>query len=225
MSKIIVSSLDGESVADTIEAVEKSSQTDTAAFTEQQRLLLNEIRIPREGDQPEENSKVQLRSEKEQQVKRMEEQLREKDRELENSERQLREREFQEASLHEQLREKGQQEQNSQKQLRRMQQQLKEKDKQEKNLQDRLREMEQEQTNLRGQLRDKQDETASLQEQVTTQQRELIVKDRLVNELVATLSSAQQAVSYLRRAESPLVRVVEPEGVLSWGDTFVYPLL
>ena len=166
MSKIIISSLDGASardvrrtdsvnVADIKKAVGESSQTD-AAFIEQQCLLLNEIKPPRERDQQEENWKVQL-SEMEQRVKRLEEQLREKDCELENSkrlvsereqhltnlERQLRERELQEASLHEQLREKGQQEQNSQKQLRQIQQQLKEKGKKEENLQRQLREMEQ----------------------------------------------------------------------------------
>ena len=180
MSKIIISSLDGKSVrkvrrtdsvnvADIIKAVGESSQNVTAAFIEQQRPLLNEIRLPRERDQPEENSKEQLSDEIEQRVKRMEEQPREKYRELENSERlarerelknferQLRERELQEFSLHEQLREKGQQEQNSQKQLRQIQQQSKEKDEQEENVQRHLREMEQ-------QLREKDEQLENLQD-------------------------------------------------------------
>ena len=243
MSKIIISSLDGESVrkvrrsdsvneADTIKAVEESSQTDhdTAAIIEQQRPLLNEIRLPRERDQQEENLKVQV-SEMEQQVKKMEEQLREKDRELQNwerlasereqhltnFERQLQERELQEASLHELLREKGQQEQNSQKQLKQTQQQLKEKGKQEENLRrqlremeqqlrekdenlkDRLREMEQQLKDLKGQFRGKQDETTNLQEQVTIQKRELMVKERQVDELEITLSTTQQALRERKR--------------------------
>ena len=156
----------------------------------------------REKDQQEENSQRQLREmeeqeeslrsqlrEMEQQVTRMEQQLREKDRELENSERLSKEREqqltdvqMQETNLREQLREKDQQEENSQRQFREMEQQF---------------------TNLQEQLREKEDESGNLQQQVTTLEGQLRAKDRHVNELEITLSTAQHALSEHQRQQSP----------------------
>ena len=131
----------------------------------------------------------QLR-EMEVQVTRMEQQLREKDLELGNSERVSREREQQltnfqikEANLRERLRVIYQQEEeNSQKQLREMEQQL---------------------TNLQEQLRKKEDESGNLQHQVITLEGRLRAKDRHVNELEITLSTARQALSECQRQKSP----------------------
>ena len=123
------------------------------------------------------------------QLREMEQQLREKDRELENLETLSRERkqqltnfQIQEANLCERLRVKYQQEENSQRQLREMDQQL---------------------TNLQEQLRKKEDESGNLQQQVTTLEGRLRAKDRHVNELEITLSTARQALSERQRQQSP----------------------
>ena len=113
--------------ADVITAAGESSQTDPTALIEQQRQLLKEVRLPRENNQQEENSKRQV-SKMEQQAKGMKPQLIEKRRRLRSKE------------ILEQPR-KHKQEPISQKQLREIQPRLKEKDEQGDNLRRQLREV------------------------------------------------------------------------------------
>ena len=83
---------------------------------------------------------------------------------------------------------------------------MKEKEKKEqlrKEGQGQLREMEQQLTNLQEQLRKKEDESGNLQQQVTTLEGRLRAKDRHVNELEITLSTARQALSERQRQQFP----------------------
>jgi len=190
-----------------MKAAMESSQTDPTAFIEQQRQLINEVRLSREKDQQEENSQRQP-SEMEQQVKRKEEQLRNEDLVLENSERlssekeqhltifqrqkNKRTKELQKASLYAQLTEQRQQVQNLQNQLREIRQQLQEKDEQEENSQRHLREMEQK-------LREKDQQEENSQRQLREMERQLKEKGEQEVNLERKLLEIQQQLNNLQR--------------------------
>ena len=134
-----------------------------------------------------------------------------------NLERQLREMRQREESLQSQLRETQQREENTQRQLREIQQnsqrQLREIQQREENLQRHLREMQrnsqsqlretqQLQENLQSQLREMRQRFENSQERVSTLERQRRDKDQEVNELVLSLSLAQQTISEQQQQES-----------------------
>ena len=143
----------------------------------QQQREGNLQRQLRETQQREENSQRQLR----------ETQQRE-----ENSQRQLREMQQREGNLERQLRETQQREGNSQRHLREMQQ----------NSQSQLRETQQREENLESQLREMRQRFENSQQRVSTLERQLRDKDQEVNELVLSLSLAQQTISEQQQQES-----------------------
>ena len=122
-----------------------------------------------------------------------------------------------EESLQSQLRETQQREENTQRQLREIQQnsqrQLREIQQREENLQRHLREMQrnsqsqlretqQLQENLQSQLREMRQRFENSQERVSTLERQRRDKDQEVNELVLSLSLAQQTISEQQQQES-----------------------
>ena len=158
-------------------------------------------RPSREIRQREANLERQLR-EMRQREENLQRQLRETQQREENSQRQLREMQQREGNLQRQLRETQQREGNSQRQLREMRQreenlqrQLGETQLREGNSQRQLREMRQREENSQGQLREMQQREENLQ-------RQLREKDQEVNELVLSLSLAQQTISEQQQQES-----------------------
>ena len=145
----------------------------------------------RETQQREENSQRQLR-EMQQREGNLERQLRETQQREENSQRQLREMQQREGNLERQLRETQQREGNSQRQLREMQQ----------NSQRQLRETQQREENLESQLREMRQRFENSQQRVSTLERQLRDKDQEVNELVLSLSLAQQTISEQQQRKS-----------------------
>ncbi|CAH3172635.1 unnamed protein product [Porites lobata] len=145
----------------------------------------------RETQQREENSQRQLR-EMQQREGNLERQLRETQQREENSQRQLREVQQREGNLERQLRETQQREGNSQRQLREMQQ----------NSQRQLRETQQREENLESQLREMWQRFENSQQRVSTLERQLRDKDQEVNELVLSLSLAQQTISEQQQRKS-----------------------
>ena len=152
----------------------------------------------REMQQRKENSQRQLRGmrEREQNWQR---QLRKMEPREENSQRQLRKMEPREENSQRQLREMEQREENLQRQLREMEQreenaqrQLMEAIQREENTQ---RQMAQREENLQRQLRE-------MTQREENSQRQLTLKDRRVNELRISLSTAQQRISELRCQET-----------------------
>ena len=97
-----------------------------------------------------------------------------------------------EANLERQLREMRQREENLQSQLREMQQ----------NSQRQLRGIQQREENLQSQLREMRQRFENSQERVSTLERQLRDKDQEVNELVLSLSLAQQTISEQQQQES-----------------------
>ena len=152
----------------------------------------------REMRQREENLQRQLRelqqnSQRQQQREgNLQMQLRETQQREENSQRQLREMQQREGNLERQLRETQQREGNSQRQLREMQQ----------NSQRQLRETQQREENLESQLREMRQRFENSQQRVSTLERQLRDKDQEVNELVLSLSLAQQTISEEQQQES-----------------------
>ena len=152
----------------------------------------------REMRQREENLQRQLRelqqnSQRQQQREgNLQMQLRETQQREENSQRQLREMQQREENLERQLRETQQREGNSQRQLREMQQ----------NSQSQLRETQQREENLESQLREMRQRFENSQQRVSTLERQLRDKDQEVNELVLSLSLAQQTISEQQQQES-----------------------
>ena len=145
----------------------------------------------RETQQREENSQRQLRK-MQQREGNLERQLRETQQREENSQRQLREMQQREGNLERQLRETQQREGNSQRQLREMQQ----------NSQRQLRETQQREENLESQLRGMRQRFENSQQRVSTLERQLRDKDQEVNELVLSLSLAQQTISKQQQQKS-----------------------
>ena len=119
----------------------------------------------------------------------LERQLREMRQREENLQRQF--RELQE-NLQIQLRETQQREENTQRQLREMQQ----------NSQRQLRDMQQREENLQSQLREMWQRFENSQQQVSTLERQLREKNQEVNELVLSLSLAQQTISEQQQQET-----------------------
>ena len=152
----------------------------------------------REMRQREENLQRQLRelqqnSQRQQQREgNLQMQLRETQQREENSQRQLREMQQREGNLEMQLREIQQREGNSQRQLREMQQ----------NSQRQLRETQQREENLESQLREMRQRFENSQQRVSTLERQLRDKDQEVNELVLSLSLAQQTISEQQQQKS-----------------------
>ena len=152
----------------------------------------------REMQQREENLQRQLRelqqnSQRQQQREgNLQMQLRETQQREENSQRQLREMQQREGNLEMQLREIQQREGNSQRQLREMQQ----------NSQRQLRETQQREENLESQLREMRQRFENSQQRVSTLERQLRDKDQEVNELVLSLSLAQQTISEQQQQKS-----------------------
>ena len=109
-----------------------------------------------------------------------------------NLERQLREMRQREENLQSQLRETPQREENTQRQLREIQQ----------NSQSQLRETQQREENLESQLREMRQRFENSQQRVSTLERQLRDKDQEVNELVLSLSLAQQTISKQQQQES-----------------------
>ena len=109
-----------------------------------------------------------------------------------NLERQLREMRQREESLQRQLRETQQREENAQRQLREMQQ----------NSQRQLRDIQQREEHIQSQLREMRQRFENSQERVSTLERQLRDKDQEVNELVLSLSLAQQTISEQQQQES-----------------------
>ena len=146
----------------------------------------------------------------------LERQLREMRQREENLQRQLRElqqnsqrQQQREGNLQMQLRETQQREENSQRQLREMQQregnlerQLRETQQREGNSQSQLRETQQREENLESQLREMRQRFENSQQQVFTLERQLRDKDQEVNDLMLSLSLAQQTISEQQQQES-----------------------
>ena len=109
-----------------------------------------------------------------------------------NLERQLREMRQREENLQSQLRETQQREENTQRQLREIQQ----------NSQSQLKETQQREENLESQLREMRQRFENSQQRVSTLERQLRDKDQEVNELVLSLSLAQQTISEQQQQES-----------------------
>ena len=109
-----------------------------------------------------------------------------------NLERQLREMRQREENLQSQLRETPQREENTQRQLREIQQ----------NSQSQLRETQQREENLESQLREMRQRFENSQQRVSTLERQLRDKDQEVNELVLSLSLAQQTISEQQQQET-----------------------
>ena len=109
-----------------------------------------------------------------------------------NLERQLREMRQREENLQSQLRETQQREENTQRQLREMQQ----------NSLRQLRDMQQREENLQSQLREMRQRFENSQQQVFTLERQLREKNQEVNELVLSLSLAQQTISEQQQQET-----------------------
>ena len=149
----------------------------------------------REMQQREENSQRQLRDmgEREQNWQR---QLREMEQREENLQRQLREMQQREENSQRQLREMRQREENSQRQMAQreeiLQRQSREMRQREENSQSQMAQREE---NLQRQLRE-------MTQREENSQRQLTLKDRQVNELQLSLSTAQQRISELRRQET-----------------------
>ena len=143
----------------------------------------------------------------------LERQLREMRQREENLQRQLRElqqnsqrQQQREGNLQMQLRETQQREENSQRQLREMQEregnsqrQLRE---MQQSSQSQLRETQQREENLQSQLREVRQRFENSQQRVSTLERQLRDKDQEVNELVLSLSLAQQTISEQQQQES-----------------------
>ena len=152
----------------------------------------------REMRQREENLQRQLRElqqnwqRQQQREGNLQMQLRETQQREENSQRQLREMQQREGNLERQLRETQQREGNSQRQLREMQQ----------NSQRQLRETQQREENLESQLREMRQRFENSQQRVSTLERQLRDKDQEVNELVLSLSLAQQTISEQQQRKS-----------------------
>ena len=133
----------------------------------------------------------------------LERQLREILEREKNFKSRLREMRQREESLQSQLRETQQREENTRRQLRKMQQnsqkQLREIQQREENLQRQLREMQQ---ILQSQHTEMQQRFENSQQRVSTLERQLRDKDREVNELVLSLSLAQQTVRKQQQQKS-----------------------
>ena len=192
---------------------------------EMQQREENSQRQLREMRQREENSQRQMAQREE----NLQGQLREMRQREENSQRQIAQRE---ENLQRQLREMTQREENSQRQMAQLEEnlqgQLREMRQREENSQ---RQMAQREENLQGQLREMRQREENSQRQMTQReensqrqmaqleenlqgqlremrqreensQRQLTLKDRQVNELQLSLSTAQQRISELRRQET-----------------------
>ena len=145
----------------------------------------------REIRQHEANLERQLR-EMRQREENLQSQLRETQKREENTQRQLREMQQREENLQRQLRETQQREEHLQRHLREMQQ----------NSQSQLRETQQREENLESQLREMRQRFENSQQRVSTLERQLRGKDQEVNELVLSLSLAQQTISEQQQQES-----------------------
>ena len=167
---------------------EENSQTQLREMQQREGNLERQLR---ETQQREENSQRQLR-EMQQREGNLERQLRETQQREENSQRQLREMQQREGNLEMQLREIQQREGDSQRQLREMQQ----------NSQRQLRETQQREENLESQLREMRQRFENSQQRVSTLERQLRDKDQEVNELVLSLSLAQQTISEQQQQKS-----------------------
>ena len=167
---------------------EENSQRQLREMQQREGNLERQLR---ETQQREENSQRQLR-EMQQREGNLERQLRETQQREENSQRQLREMQQREGNLEMQLREIQQREGNSQRQLREMQQ----------NSQRQLRETQQREENLESQLREMRQRFENSQQRVSTLERQLRDKDQEVNELVLSLSLAQQTISEQQQQKS-----------------------
>ncbi|CAH3027814.1 unnamed protein product [Porites evermanni] len=167
---------------------EENSQRQLREMQQREGHLERQLR---ETQQREENSQRQLR-EMQQREGNLERQLRETQQREENSQRQLREMQQREGNLEMQLREIQQREGNSQRQLREMQQ----------NSQRQLRETQQREENLESQLREMRQRFENSQQRVSTLERQLRDKDQEVNELVLSLSLAQQTISEQQQQKS-----------------------
>ncbi|CAH3186609.1 unnamed protein product [Porites lobata] len=107
-----------------------------------------------------------------------------------------------ERDLERQLREMRQREENLQRQLRELQQNSQRQQQREGNLQIQLRETQQREENSQRQLREMRQRFENSQQRVSTLERQLRDKDREVNELVLSLSLAQQTISEQQQQES-----------------------
>ena len=116
--------------------------------------------------------------------------------------RQSRELRQHERDLERQLREMRQREENLQRQLRELQQNSQRQQQREGNLQRQLRETQQREENSQSQLREMRQRFENSQQRVSTLERQLRDKDQEVNELVLSLSLAQQTISEQQQQET-----------------------